>query len=143
MIADSLRPDVAFELAHSYKELGECERALAGFQGYLSGRSRGERAADARWHAGQCAYRLAERDRLAGRPAEALEKFELVIEFGAPQTSLDDAWFERGELLFTLGRFDEAIESYQKVLELNPARTGRLVRLAEDRIRAIRYRSST
>lgn len=143
ILPDSLEPDVDFELALSYKELGECSRALEHFRHYLELRSRGERAADARWHAGQCAYRLAQEDRLAGRPAEAVEKLELVIELGAPQAILDDAWFDRGELLFTLGQFDQAIESYEKVLELNPSRTGRLVRLAEDRIRTIRYRSDT
>lgn len=140
---DSVRSQIQFELGRSYKELGECGRALEHFQTFLERRSVGEQAADARWHAGQCAYELAQEDRVAGRPGEALERLELVIELGAPQATLDDAWFERGELLFTLGRFDEAIESYEKVLELNPSRAGRLVRLAEDRIRAIRYRRST
>ena len=140
---DSVPPVVRFELARSYKELGDCVRALEGFRTYLENRPRGDSVTDARWHAGQCAYRLAREDRLAGRPAEALEKLDLVIELGAPRASLDDAWFDKGELLFSLGRFDEAMAAYEKVLDLNPSRTGRLVRLAEDRIRTIRYRSST
>ncbi len=70
-----------------------------------------------------------------------MERLELLIELGSPQALLDDAWFDRGEILFGLGEFEEAIASYRNVLELNPSRTGRLVRVAEDRIRAIRYRS--
>ncbi len=141
-VPDSVRPSVNYELARSYKELGECRQALTHFLAYLQMRRRGQLAADARWHAGQCAYRLAEKDRLNGRPTDAMEKFDLVIDLGTPQALLDDAWFDRGELLFTLGQFDEALVSYEKVLDLNPSRTGRRVRLAEDRIRAIRYRSS-
>jgi tetratricopeptide (TPR) repeat protein len=66
----------------------------------------------------------------------------LVIRFGTPQSLLDDAWFERGEILFSMGDFENALISYQKVLELNPSRTGRNVRTAEERIRAIRYRGA-
>ncbi len=62
-----------------------------------------------------------------------------MIALGAPRALLDDAWFERGELMFSLGRFDEASRSYQRVLDLNPSRTGRRVRKAEERMRTIRY----
>ncbi|UCC72424.1 MAG: tetratricopeptide repeat protein [Gemmatimonadota bacterium] len=139
---DSVDPRVSYELARVYYELGECGRALTHFRDFLATRPSGEVRRDARWHAGQCAFELAQKDRLAGRPAKALEGFELVIALGAPQTLLDDAWFERGELLFSLGEFDEAVRSYQQVLDLNPSRTGRKVRRAEDRIRSIRYRST-
>jgi tetratricopeptide (TPR) repeat protein len=139
---DSVEPQVRYELARVYNELGECGQALAHYREFLAQRQGGELRADARWHAGQCAYQLAQRDRLAGRPAEALERFELVIELGSPQALLDDAWFERGEILFSLGEFDDAMSSYQMVLDLNPSRTGRRVRLAEDRIRTIRYRTT-
>ena len=79
-VPDSVRPSVNYELARSYKELGECRQALTHFLAYLQTRRRGQLAADARWHAGQCAYRLAERDRLNGRPTDAMEKFDLVID---------------------------------------------------------------
>ncbi len=138
---DSLESRVSYELARVYYELQECGRALAHFRAFLATRPSGEVRRDARWHAGQCAFQLARQDRLAGRPTEALAGLELVTALGAPQTLLDDAWFERGEILFSLGEFDEAVRSYQRVLDLNPSRTGRKVRLAEDRIRGIRYRS--
>jgi len=139
---DSIEPRVNYELGRVYYELDECGQALAHFSTFLASRPGGELRRDAEWHAGQCAFQLAEEDRLAGRPAQALEGFDLVIALrNSPQTLRDDAWFERGEILFSMGEFDEAVRSYQRVLDLNPSRTGRKVRLAEDRIRSIRYRS--
>lgn len=138
---DSIEPAVRYELARVYYELEDCAQALSHYRVFLSSRPTGVARGTARWHAGQCAYQLAEKDRLAGRPAGALEKLELVIELAAPQALLDDAWFERGQILFSMGEFDEAIRSYQQVLDLNPTRTGRRVRQAEDRIRSIRYRT--
>ncbi|MGD8697753.1 MAG: tetratricopeptide repeat protein [Gemmatimonadales bacterium] len=136
---DSVEPEVRYELARVYYELGECGQALLHYQDFLERRRRGELSAEARWHAGQCAYQLAQKDAQAGKPIEALEYYELVIELGSPRALQDDAWFERGELQFSLGEFEEALRSYQRVLDLNPSRSGQRVRLAEDRIRSIRY----
>jgi tetratricopeptide (TPR) repeat protein len=141
MDPDSVEAEVRYEVASVYYELGECGQALIHYRAFLELRRGGELRSDARWHAGQCAYQLAEKDKEAGRPVDALEKYESVLELGSPQALLDDAWFERGELLYSMGEFDEAVASYQRVLDLNPMRTGRRVRLAEDRIRSIRYRS--
>jgi len=137
--ADSVEPEVRYELARVYYELGECGQALLHYQDFLEIRRWGELSAEARWHAGQCAYQLAQKDAQAGKPTEAVEKYELVIELGSPRALQDDAWFERGELKFSLGEFEEALRSYQRVLDLNPSRSGQRVRLAEDRIRNIRY----
>lgn len=141
MDPDSVEPEVRYEVASVYYELGECGQALLHYRAFLELRRRGDLRSEARWQAGQCAFQLAQEDRAAGRPTESLEKFELVIELGSPQALQDDAWFERGELLYSLGQYDEAVLSYQTVLDLNPSRTGRRVRMAEDRIRSIRYRA--
>lgn len=134
------RAGITFELARTYDALGDCRQALEHFERYLETGVRGERAREARWYAGGCAYRLAEESRAVGRPAEALRLLDEVIQFQAPPALLDEAWFDRGEILYGLGRYDEALLAYRQVLELNPSRTGRLVRQAEDRIRAIRFR---
>jgi tetratricopeptide (TPR) repeat protein len=139
---DSVEPQVDYELGRIYYELDECGQALEYYRAFLASRPSGEARRDSRWHAGQCAFQVAQKDRLAGRPTEALAGFQEVIDFGAPQTLLDDAWFEKGEILFSLGEFDEAVGAYQQVLDLNPSRVGRKVRQAEDRIRSIRYRST-
>ncbi len=47
--------------------------------------------------------------------------------------------FLRGEILFDQGREDAAAEDFRAVLELNPARSGPLVQVAEERLRQIRY----
>jgi tetratricopeptide (TPR) repeat protein len=131
---------IVYALARIYETLGDCRQALEYFERFLETRTRGETAREARWYAGGCAYRLAQENRALGRPAEALRLLDRVIEFDAPPALLDEAWFDRAEVLYGLGRYDEALLAYRKVLELNPSRTGRLVRQAEDRIRAIRFR---
>lgn len=138
------RTSLWYALARTYEGLGDCRASLGYFQRYLSAvRGAGapsERGRGARWFAGGCAYRLAEEARALGRPAEALQLLDIVIGFGMPRAILDDAWFHRGEILYGLGQYEEALFAYRKVLELNPSRTGRLVWQAEDRIRAIRFR---
>jgi tetratricopeptide (TPR) repeat protein len=129
-----------FRLGRAYEGLGQCREALDYLRRYLEAGVRGERAPEARWYAGQCAYRLAQEARAVGRPGEALELLDLVVRFGSPPALVDEAWFDRGEILYALARYDEALAAYRQVLELNPSRTGRLVRQAEDRIRAIRFR---
>lgn len=131
---------LTYQIARTYDALGDCRQALAYFERFLATGVRGEAAREARWHAGGCAYRLAQERRSVGRPGEALRLLDRVIEFQAPPAILDEAWFDRGEVLYSLGRYDEALLAYRQVLELNPSRTGRLVRHAEDRIRAIRFR---
>jgi tetratricopeptide (TPR) repeat protein len=134
------RAGLTYELARTYESLGDCRQSLEYLERYLETGVRGERAREARFYAGGCAYRLAQENRAVGRPAEALELLDRVLELDAPPALLDEAWFDRGEILYGLGRYDEALLAYRQVLELNPSRTGRLVRLAEDRIRAIRFR---
>jgi tetratricopeptide (TPR) repeat protein len=51
----------------------------------------------------------------------------------------DQAWFLRGEIHFAIGDRDAALEAYHRVIELNPARTGQLVRRAQRRIDEIRF----
>ncbi len=140
---EGLAPEVHYELGRVYYELGECVQALSNFELFLESQPTGQQRDDAKWHAGQCAYRLAKESLLAGRPSEALTRLERVIDLGSPRALLDDAWFERGEVLFGLGDFGEALISYQRVLDLNPSRTGRKVRMAEERILTIRYRGAT
>lgn len=70
---------------------------------------------------------------------EALRQLDLIIDLGVPQNVLDQAWFERGEVLLTLDRRNEALQSYLQVLELNRGRSGQLVDRAQQRIDQIRF----
>ena len=62
-----------------------------------------------------------------------------MIALGVPQNLLDQAWFQMGEILLAQGKRDQALPAYQKVLDLNPARTGQLVQRAQQRIDQLRF----
>ncbi len=93
----------------------------------------------ARWHYGNCLFLAADEDRASGRPSAALQKLGRMVRLGVPRTYMDDAHFLRGEMYLGIGDTESALAAYQRVLELNPARSGALVRRAEERIRQIRF----
>ncbi len=93
----------------------------------------------ARWHIGNCSYVLARRAMDEGRAEQALEHLAVVLELGLPENIQDQAWLDSGELLYALGRYDEALVAYRRVLDLNPSLTGRLVERAQRRIDEIRF----
>lgn len=133
-------PGVLYEVGRAYEELGGCERALPYFERYVEEARRGDPERDAaRWHYGNCLFVSADEDRAAGRPSAALAKLDEMVSFGVPRTLIDDAHFMRGEMLLSLGNAESALGAYQRVLDLNPSRTGSLVRRAEERIRQIRF----
>jgi len=119
---------------------GNCHAAIGYFSAVLQRvPARSERAAEARWRSGNCAFELGRQARQTGEITAALEHFEAVIEFGVPENLQDQAWFERGEILFALGRFDEALESYRRVLDLTGTRGGLLAERARRRIDQVRF----
>lgn len=133
-------PETWFAAARAFQESGGCREGLAYFARYLESPagSRGAGSA-ARWHYGQCLFEVAEQDRAAGRSSRALQNLDLLIRQGVPRTLLDRAHFSRAEILRRTGNLDAAQREYQMVLDLNPALTGPLVRVAQERIREIRY----
>lgn len=142
VLADQAAPEpaVLYQTGRAYKELGGCDRALPYLERYVeeAGRRHPDRA-EARWHYGDCLYAAADEDRAAGRPSAALDKLDRMVELGVPRTHLGEAHFLRGEMLLSRGDTDEALEAYRAFLDLNPNRTGALVRTAEERIRQIRF----
>ncbi|MGI9038744.1 MAG: tetratricopeptide repeat protein [Gemmatimonadota bacterium] len=129
--------------AIAFQEVGGCREALGYFERYLDtpGSNLGAGSA-ARFQYGQCLFEVAELDRNAGNGAAALEKLDLLIAQGVPRTLLDRAHFARGEILRRGGNAGAAALEYEMVRQLNPALTGPLVRLAEERLREIRYGKS-
>lgn len=133
-------PAVRYETARAYEELGGCRQALEHFARYMEETDRSAPERDgARWHYGRCLFEAASEDRERGHPRAALDKLDGMIALGAPQTLLEQAHFLRGELYLALGDPETALAAYERVLTLNPSRTGILVRRAEERIRDIRY----
>lgn len=136
-------PQTSLAIAVAFQEIGGCREAIDYFEQYLdSPRSDRGAGSAARWQYGQCLYEVAEQDRAAGRHAPALQKLDLLIAQGVPRTLLDRAHFARGEIMRRSGNLGAAELEYEMVRELNPALTGPLVRLAEERIREIRYGKS-
>ncbi len=138
-------PAVLYEIGLLYEEMDACERGIDYFQAALEqARSTGGSRwwtlmAESRWQTGSCSFRLAQAARAGGQVGEALRYYERVTRLGVPENLLDQAWFERGEILFATGRYDDALASYRTVLDRNPARTGQLVERARRRIDEIRF----
>ncbi|MEJ2501807.1 MAG: tetratricopeptide repeat protein [Gemmatimonadota bacterium] len=145
----ALPPDsalsVLYEVGLTLEAEGQCADAMDYYRAFRqqAEATRSRRwvslIAEAGWHTGNCAFRLAQEARQASRPSEALELYSTTIELGEPENLLDQALFERGEIEFALGHFDEALESYRAVIQRNPARTGQLVARAQERIDQIRF----
>jgi len=128
-----------YEIGRIEEALGQCREAIGSFSAYRQRKPEGPRVGEARWHTGSCALTLARQAHRDGKLPEALEHLDLVLELGVPENVQDQAWFERGEILFAIGRFDEALAAYRRVLDLTPTRTGQLVERAQRRIDQIRF----
>jgi tetratricopeptide (TPR) repeat protein len=131
--------DLLYEIGEVHVAQGECREAIGYFNAFLARSESAERADQARWHIGNCSFTMGTRARQAGDQEEALRRLETTISLETPINLLDQAWFERGEALLALGRRDEALQSFFRVLELNPSRSGQLVVRAQQRIDQLRF----
>jgi len=137
---EPLTPEVELETARAFQELGGCREALGYFERYLArGGSAGTDRSGVRWQYGNCLFEVAEEEKREGQTRAAEGHLDALIDQGVPRTLLDRAHFERGELLLARGAYQEAEADFLSVLDLNPARSGPLVAMAEERIREIRY----
>jgi tetratricopeptide (TPR) repeat protein len=132
-------PGVYFQLGTIHAKTGNCRDALGYFSAARDRSRQRARVDEAKWQLGNCAFELAREARQGGQVTEALAYLDTMLALRVPANLLDQAWFEHGEVLFTLGRFDEALESYRQVLELNRSRGGLLVEKARQRIDQIRF----
>jgi tetratricopeptide (TPR) repeat protein len=136
--ADSV-PNLLFDFAQFQEAQGNCVEAVELFSAFRTRQPRGERADEARWSIGNCSFALARSARADGKPAEALEHLRVTLDLGVPQNLMDQAWFERGEALLELGRRDEALEAYIRVLENARTASGSLAERARQRIDQLRF----
>jgi tetratricopeptide (TPR) repeat protein len=135
---DSMAP-LLFEFAQFQEARGSCTEAIELFGAFRTRQPRGERADQARWSTGNCAFALARQAQQEGQPALALRHLDVVLELGVPANLLDQAWYERGEALLLLDRRDEALQAYVRVLELVRAPGGQLAERARQRIDQLRF----
>lgn len=135
---DSVAP-LLFDYAQFQEAQGNCTEAMELFNAFRSREPRGERSDQARWAVGNCAFNLGRQARSAGDPAGAIRHVDVMLDLGVPQNLLDQAWFERGEALMELGRQDEALEAYVRVLEHIRAMGSPMAERARQRIDQIRF----
>lgn len=140
--ADSI-PGLLFDFAQFQESQGNCAEAIDLFSAYRARRPTGEAADQARWNIGNCSFTLARAARENGNPDEALEHLRVTLDLGVPQNLMDQAWFERGEALLELGRRDEAMQAYIRVLENARTTGGSLVERARQRIDQLRFGTDT
>lgn len=132
-------PALLFDLARLHETQGECEEAIALYRSYLARVGTRARADEARWQIGSCSFALAQRARRSDSLDLALRRLQDVLDLGVPQTLVDQAWFERGEILALLGRPDEATAAFLTVLELTRGRPSPLSERARQRIDSLRF----
>jgi tetratricopeptide (TPR) repeat protein len=133
-------PGLLFEFAQFQEAQNNCREAIELYNAFRTREPRGERADQARWNVGNCAFSLAREARQAGDPEAALRHLRLMLDLGVPQNLLDQAWFERGEALLQLERPDEALEAYVRTLENLRPGSGQLADRARQRIDQLRFR---
>jgi tetratricopeptide (TPR) repeat protein len=136
--ADSI-PGLLFDFAQFHESQDNCAEAIDLFSAFRARRPSGEASDQARWNIGNCSFTLARAARESGDPEQALEHLQVTLDLGVPQNLMDQAWFERGEALLELGRRDEAMQAYIRVLENARTTGGSLVERARARIDQLRF----
>ncbi|MEX0907416.1 MAG: tetratricopeptide repeat protein [Gemmatimonadota bacterium] len=137
-LPDSI-PTLLFEFAEFHESQRNCAEALELFNAFRTREPAGERADQARWSVGSCAFTLARAAREAGEPERALAYLQTTVDLGVPPNLLDQAWFERGEALLEIGNRELALEAYIKVLETVRPGSGQLADRARQRIDELRF----
>ena len=125
-------PEVFFEAASAYDEVGDCRRALLYYEEYKTMISRNSsRHGEVDWKIGSCSLRLAHDLRLEGEDQEALANIERTIALEQPRSDQARAYFEMGEILSDLGRCEDAMEAFDQVRGADQTGTSPLVELAQ------------
>ena len=134
-------PEIVFEIAQAYEEIGDCDHALIGFERFREMVRPWERG-EVDWYIGTCAFSLAGDLRSSPAAGEqelerALELVNRIVEVGEPRNIQAQAWFQKGEILDQLGACEEAMEAYEQVRYVDQA--GPLLDRAQRRYDEIRF----
>jgi tetratricopeptide (TPR) repeat protein len=123
-----------FELASLIEQNGKCVDAIPYFRTFIDQSSSRDSATEARWRMGSCGLERGRQALAGGDAPRALELIDVTLEVGAPPHLLEQAWLERGEILLTLNRFEEARAAFERVLELAPLAGSQYSRRAQLRL---------
>lgn len=130
-------PELLFETAIAYDEVGDCESAVVYYEDYRDRLPRWRRS-EVDWRLGNCSFQLA-RLRREKDDDEALRHLETLLSIGEPKSLLAMGYYEKGEILGYRGECEAAIEAFQQVPVVDPSGTGPLVDRAEERVDQIRF----
>ena len=131
-------PDVLFEAADAYDEVGDCRRALLYYERYREMISRYQRS-EVDWKIGSCSLRLGQGLRSVGGDEEALAHIERTVALGEPRSDQVRAYFEMGEILSDLGRCRDAMDAFLEVRRADQTGTSPLVDRAQWRYDELRF----
>lgn len=134
-------PEIVFEVARAYEEIGDCEHALVLFERFRA-MVRPWQRGEVDWYIGTCAFQIARdlRSRSDLTPEglqRALSLVERTVEVGEPRNIQAQAWFEKGEILEAMGECQAAMEAYAQVRYADQA--GALLERAQSRFDQIRF----
>lgn len=134
-------PPLLLEMGKAYEALGDCRRALVFFERYLGEAPRAARRTrdEAEWYVGRCAYEVALDHRTRGNDDAALRHLQTTINLEAPRNLLEEAFFEKGEILLRRGECAAALSAFRRLLELDVTRSTALANRARRRIEQIRF----
>ena len=134
-------PEVLYETALAYEEVGACESALSFYRRFEEAVPASRRR-DSAWHIGTCSYDLAQEMRRDGDHEEALVLIEETVARREPRTHLARAYYEMGELLVSFARCDEALDAFRGAAREDPSASNALARRAERWIDRLRFGAS-
>jgi tetratricopeptide (TPR) repeat protein len=131
-------PEVVFEAAEAYDEVGDCRRALLLYEEYRLLISRYQRG-EVDWKIGSCSLRLARELRTVGDDEEALALIERTIALGEPRSDQAGAYFDLAGILYDLGRCQDAMDAFLQVRRVDQTGSSPLVEQAQWRYDEIRF----
>lgn len=131
-------PDVLFEAASAYDEVGDCRRALLHYEQYRRMIQRWQRG-EVDWKIGSCSLRLAQELRATNEDEEALLHIERTVALGEPRSLQAVAYFEMGESLSDMGRCEDAMEAFLQVRRVDQTGSSPLVERAQWRYDELRF----
>lgn len=134
-------PEILFEAAIAYDEVGDCESAAVYYEDYRSRLPRWRRS-EVDWRLGNCSFRLARTRRVEGDDEEALRYLEMLLRIGEPQSLQAMGYFEKGEILGLRGECEAALDAFLRVGVTDLSGNSPLVARAEERIDQIRFGSN-
>jgi tetratricopeptide (TPR) repeat protein len=123
-----------FELASLIEQNGKCVDALPYFRSFIAQSASRDSATEARWRMGTCGLERGRQAMASGDAAGAIALYDVTLEAGAPPHLIEQTWLERGEALYSLGRFEEARAAFERVLEISPPGRTQFSTRAERRI---------